>query len=1320
MGMLWKLCWRDLMHRKLRLGFTILAIAAVSCLMIWFVGSLDLSSMMKRDVVKKTFGEYSLALFRDDGFSADVLTKLEKSALVERLDRAWQTDPDVTLKGVTFAAAAFKRSPKITGTDRVKSAPYELEEGRWLQKPGECVVSSTAESDLLGGTEREKQHVLPGDELLIKTDVGESTLTVVGTFRQTAMKPQTSRFPARGSSFGTFSFGFGQGLGVSGAPKPSAAPNASKGPDGPQSPKGAGAPKGSRGPKGAGVPDGQAGRNGQAGQNGQTGPMPPMEEGGRRKAIRGPWSPQGVGLSAGAVYVSLEDQQKMCGRQGMINLVFVTLKKGKTSAEFFAEAEKALGKSLDELVIEHADAATLQSEQDQQQSVNSVFAQAWSAMGIVIVTAILIIFTTLNMDVSERTRCLAMLRTLGLTRAQVAGIIMLEGLLLGVLGWLLGMLAGWGLLEYLAFSSEGEWIFLPLSAANVLVAFVCTLAGAFLASIVPALRATFVSPVESMVRKNRRFAMKDLFMALLIGVILLGAMPMIVFLPMKDELRGLLFGTLGTFCFGIGFLLVFPWTIAVTEKLGAPILAFLFRFNARFLRNQLAGNQVRTLMTALIMALGLGLFTAILIWSSSMLYRFVIQDGAIPFALVRIDDVITSDQAASALRAMPGVDETQFMEVAVAQPELDGATARKMQEGGAMSTSVVVMGIDPKLAWSARNPMLNLRFVEGNREDARQALTEAASNSQRACVVTTELSEHGGLHPGDFVRLALPGSKENPEFASYRIVGVVDFPGMLWFTKFGNVRVGAGRCCALAFAPGATVQADFQTPANEFFWFNTDGKTSHNQLRDSLQEIVHREAAKNFLPETDAEFSAAKFAAVTNSKEAELAGLPDVLAALHPGAATRDAAFAIRETAGTRSDDVLYVNSTRASLTGGGAAILYGIDPQIAFRTQNPTLNLTFSAGSAADALRVLCDDRNSCVVTSDFAAARNLKPGDRITLNLPQEASPASGPGMGGPGQGKPGTGAGSAMGGPGMGGKPVMGGPGQGKPGMGAGSAMGGPGMGEKPTMGGPGQGKPGMGGPGMGSASSTIELTIAAVVDLPNWQTLAERTGSQMRQNVQTVIFTTVGVVKDDFRAKEFQNYWFPLEPSASFANVNAAIQAVAKASAEKNRETDALARRTMLRQMQGAQIATVESVNGSLGARAGSVIGMMTKMPLIMLAISTIAILNTMIVSVFTRRWEMGVLRACGVTRGGLVRLILSESVLIGFCAIVMSFLFGVFYSWLLIHVTSMFGIVTPPLIIPWSKIGTGFGLAVLICVAASLYPAFVTGLKEPVQLLQRKN
>ena len=73
-----------------------------------------------------------------------------------------------------------------------------------------------------------------------------------------------------------------------------------------------------------------------------------------------------------------------------------------------------------------------------------------------------------------------------------------------------------------------------------------------------------------------------------------------------------------------------------------------------------------------------------------------------------------------------------------------------------------------------------------------------------------------------------------------------------------------------------------------------------------------------------------------------------------------------------------------------------------------------------------------------------------------------------------------------------------------------------------------------------------------------------------------------------------------------------------------------------------ISSNESLNNSLANRSYSVLDAMAKMPLLILLLSTFAVLNTIIVSVRARRREIGVLRACGVTRYGLIRMVLAES------------------------------------------------------------------------------
>ena len=63
-----------------------------------------------------------------------------------------------------------------------------------------------------------------------------------------------------------------------------------------------------------------------------------------------------------------------------------------------------------------------------------------------LLAALFIIFTTLSMGVTERVRQFAVMRAVGLTRGQVARVIAVEGIMLALIGWGGGLLAGWGLL----------------------------------------------------------------------------------------------------------------------------------------------------------------------------------------------------------------------------------------------------------------------------------------------------------------------------------------------------------------------------------------------------------------------------------------------------------------------------------------------------------------------------------------------------------------------------------------------------------------------------------------------------------------------------------------------------------------------------------------------------------------------------------------------------------------------------------------------------------------------------------------------------------
>jgi putative ABC transport system permease protein len=130
-----------------------------------------------------------------------------------------------------------------------------------------------------------------------------------------------------------------------------------------------------------------------------------------------------------------------------------------------------------------------------------------------------------------------------------------------------------------------------------------------------------------------------------------------------------------------------------------------------------------------------------------------------------------------------------------------------------------------------------------------------------------------------------------------------------------------------------------------------------------------------------------------------------------------------------------------------------------------------------------------------------------------------------------------------------------------------------------------------------------------------------------------------------------------------------------------------------------------------------------LPLVTLLVVSLGIVNTIAASVRARQWEFGILRAVGVRRFTLARVVLAEAILIGVAASVLSLGFGILTGWnclgLVRYVSNpWFEGVSTALVIPWTIIGFGYGLTFLLCVVAALWPAIQASRTEPLQLLQR--
>ncbi len=127
----------------------------------------------------------------------------------------------------------------------------------------------------------------------------------------------------------------------------------------------------------------------------------------------------------------------------------------------------------------------------------------YSTTGAILVVAAFGIFNIISTVVLEKTRDIAILKSLGLTHRDIELIFLLEGFLVGVVGTLLGWLIGYGLIEILAsirFEIEGfvrtEGFRLNYSFGNYLFAGAMAVLAATFAAFLPARKAARLDPVE--------------------------------------------------------------------------------------------------------------------------------------------------------------------------------------------------------------------------------------------------------------------------------------------------------------------------------------------------------------------------------------------------------------------------------------------------------------------------------------------------------------------------------------------------------------------------------------------------------------------------------------------------------------------------------------------------------------------------------------------------------------------------------------------------------------------------------------------------------
>ncbi|MCE9547172.1 MAG: ABC transporter permease [Planctomycetia bacterium] len=558
--------------------------------------------------------------------------------------------------------------------------------------------------------------------------------------------------------------------------------------------------------------------------------LPPMDLGAGMPSMR--VSVLKRGPADAALYVPTPLAEKLTRRPARMNYAGIVLKQGSDINDFRHALERDFPQVAAQVEIQTT--VEVESELKDSSTSKAARAQAYTATGISLLAALFIIFTTLSMGVHERIRQFAVLRAVGLSKAQIGAMVALESMLLGLIGWSGGLLAGWGLLKVAGMLRPD---FLPAGAALgawcIALSGACAFGGALTAAIIPAWRATAVRPLEAMAPQPPRASARFRWSIALIGLLLISINPVLMFfVPMPDTARYAVSAAFGCTSTAIGFLLFTPALIVGTQRLFGPVIARLLGLNSALLATQLSANLSRTIGTTVALSLGLGLFVAMQTWGYSMLLPFLPGDW-MPQALVTMPagGIVASDLPAIA--RVKGVQPDQCLPLAVEQTRFSNdLTGAKLRASITRQDNCILVGVDPQRALGGGKPMFDFRFVEGTRREAMEKLGRG-----RYCLVPDHFRRESGLGVGGKLALVPPNSPE--QTVEYEIAGVVSMEGWHLLSK-GGLRTRGARSAAMVFAPYDAVRHDFGIDRIKFLWLNFSGQANEEEVRTALQIVADR------------------------------------------------------------------------------------------------------------------------------------------------------------------------------------------------------------------------------------------------------------------------------------------------------------------------------------------------------------------------------------------------------------------------------------------------------------------------------------------------
>ena len=415
--------------------------------------------------------------------------------------------------------------------------------------------------------------------------------------------------------------------------------------------------------------------------------------------------------------------------------------------------------------------------------------------GISLFVGSFLIYNAFAMTVIERTREFGLLRTVGMTRRQVMGQVLIEATFLGLIGAGLGV--GFGILLARGLTRFMEIILnqslggVLVSSMDIIVSLLIGVGVTFLAAGIPAWQAGRISPMEALRVRGKSKEGWLIRYGWIPGILLLVASAVILLInPFSYDVQFRL-GSLTVFGLFTGATLLIPVSVGVWERVTRPIIRGIYGSSGSLGSRNVQRSRMRTTLT--VAALMIGVAMVIIVRGMTESFSSDLQTWL--KAYMGGDIYVTSSvrlrsEVERRLQAVEGV----FAVAPVRYFDVEW----QMPDGERDNLQFMAADIDAYTKVT--------KFVFSG-EQVNQEMALAQVRNDQGVFVSSVLAEKYGNSPGDTISL-----KTRIGFKDFQIAGVVvDFinQGLVvqggWDTMRRDFDINDANTLLVKIQPGSEV-----------------------------------------------------------------------------------------------------------------------------------------------------------------------------------------------------------------------------------------------------------------------------------------------------------------------------------------------------------------------------------------------------------------------------------------------------------------------------------------------------------------------------------